>query len=237
MICPYWASLLWSRDSPKRILLMYQLIMRLVMRRAGHSIVKIMRSFWAHSIRWVSKRESRLHFVCTRSRLCNNLLWQRLLSRTTYRVHGAWISHKCIDWVVFSRARVIISRICVQFLVNGDFLSVFPEGRGCCVEARPRNSNLIFIQYLSHSLRFCHRMFYWRSSNQFILGIIEPRSWVSLNLTRLWLSTNRHLFRITSKIFNSLVESRPRLLNTLSLLGNMIRIANWRIFLWGFLVK
>ena len=237
MICPYWASLLWSRNSPKWILLMNQLIMRLVMRRAGHSIVKIMRSFWAHSIRGVSKRESWFHFVCARSRLCNNLLWQRLLSRTTYRMHRAWISHKCINWVVLSRARVIISRICVQFLVNRDFFGVFAEGWGCGVEARPRDSHLIFIQYLSHSLRFCHRMFHWRSSNQFILGVIEPRSRVSLYLSRLWLSTNRHLFRITSKIFNSLVESRPRLLNTLSLLGNMIRIANWRIFLWGFLVK
>jgi hypothetical protein len=237
MICPYWASLLWSRNSPKRILLMYQLIMRLVMRRAWHSIVKIMRSFRAHSIRWVSKREPWLHFVCTRSRLRNNLLRQWLLSRTTNRMHRTWISHKCINRVVFSRARVIISGICVQFLVDRDLFSIFPEGGGCGVEPRPRNSHLIFIQYLSHSLRFCHRMFHWRSSNQFILCVIEPRPWVSLNLTRLWLSTNRHLFRVASKVFNSLVESRSRLLNSLSLLGNMIRIANWCIFLWGFLVK
>jgi hypothetical protein len=62
------------------------------------------------------------------------------------------ISHEFICRVVLSGARVSISGVCVQFLVNGDFFGVFAERGGGGVEARPRHSHLILIQYLSHSL-------------------------------------------------------------------------------------
>ena len=236
MICSNRASLLRSRDSPKWILLMNQALLRYIMRRAGHSVIKILRSFRAHSIWRVSKRESRLHFVCTWSRL-PNLFRYWLLSRTAHRMQRALISHKFISRVVLSGARVISSGIRVEFLVNRDFFRVFAKGRRCGVEARPRHSHLILIQYLSNSLRFCHRMFYWRFSNQFILGIIEARSRVCFNLGRLSFSTDSHLFGITSEIIYSLVESRPRLRKTLPGLGYVIRIANWIIPLWGFIVE
>lgn len=54
-------------------------------------------------------------------------------------------------------------------------------------------------------------MFDRRFPYQLILSIIEARSWISLNLIRLRLSTDGHLFGITSEIINRLVESGPRL--------------------------
>lgn len=236
IVCPNWASFLRSRNSPKGILLMDQGIMRFVMRRTRHSIVKILWSFRAHSIWRIPKRESRFHFICSWPRLANHVFRNRLLSWATHRMNRTLISHKFICRVVLTRPRVIISGVGVQFLVNGDLFGIFAEGRGCGIEARTRHSHLILIQYWSHSLWFCHRMLHRRFSYQFILGIIEARSRVCFNLTRLRLSTDSHLFGITSEVFNSLVESRARLSKTLSGLWYVIRIANWCIFLWRFIV-
>lgn len=236
-LCPYWTSLLRSRNSPERILLMHYVILRLVMSWAWHPVIQIVWSFGPHCIWWITQRESRFHLICAWTRLPKHVFWYRLLYRATHCMDRALIPHKFICRVVLTRAWVIISGAGVQFLMDWDFFGVFAKRWGCGVEAWAWHCHLILVQYLSHSLWFCDRMFDRRFPYQLILSIIEPRSWISLNLSRLRFSTDSHLFGITSEVINRLVESGPRLGKTLPGLRYLIWVANWRILLWRFVVE
>ena len=173
-----WASLLRSRNSPLWILLMSQIILRFIMRRTWYTTIWIWQSLLAHSIRRVIQRESWFYLISSRSRC--SFFWYGLWSCPTHSMERALITHQIVCWVILAWTWVIISGILSNFLVNGNLFWVFTEWRSCLIVPWSRYSNLIFIQDLTHPLRFCHWVLHWRFPCQIILRVVETRSRISL---------------------------------------------------------